>query len=310
MNPVTDFTLAPIVSGGGVWLYWLNPTDVEYDHVKILRVPGAGPITGQADAAATVILNGTGYATPEFRAVFRPVPPLQPGQARKILDTSILPNQLYTYAVYAMDEDESEVSAQAAASLTAPDVMVLDEPDVVGLLLNFLKTGLARGLATNALKIAKATADAITELDVVEGPPLIDQVTKPCVSVHLDDDAPSDYVLGDMVDQVIGGDQLGGNGLGYLSALSITVGGWAWDNPEVRRSLYRALKGLLMAARGLLIDAGAEKVELSGGYREDFETYDSPMFFCEFRVKAWVISRVRYVPAPIIDEIDVTSAVA
>lgn len=304
MNPVTHLQIESILTGGGVFIRWLNPLDVAFDHVKILRVAGAGPITGSADPSATVILSGMGTAIHEYRAVFRPDPPVQKGQVRQFLDLAVEPNQTYTYAIYAANAGETEISAQAAQTVIVADIVALDEPDIVGLLIPFLKNGLARALVTGALQIPKKTADRVTELPVLEGPPRLEGLTFPCVSIHLDDDSPSDYVVGDITDHVLDTATLGANGLGYFSVQTLTIAGWA-QGPEVRRSLYRGLKGILMASRRLLAATGVEKAEFSGSYKEDFESHDFPMFFCEFRMRVWVLSRVEYVKGPIIDEIDV-----
>ena len=305
MNSIAHLQIESILTGGGVLVRWLNPLDVAFDHVKILRVTGSGPITGSADPTATVVLSGKGTAINEYRAVFRPDPPLQKGQARQFFDLTVEPNQLYTYAIYAANAGETDISAQVSQTVTVADIVALDEPDIVGLLLPFLRAGMARALVTGSLKIPKKTADQITALPVVEGPPRLEALTFPCVSIHLDDDSPSDYVVGDVTDSLAAANTLGVNGLGYFSVQTITVAGWA-QGPEIRRSLYRTLKGLLMAARRLLAAAGVEKSEFSGSYREEFEAYDFDLFFCEFRMRVWVLSRVEYVQGPTINEIDVT----
>ncbi len=308
INPVTDLALGPLQAGGGVWVRWVNPTDHDFDHVLVLRVTGAGPITGPTDPLATAILNGKGAMTPDYRAIFKPDPPLVSGQARQILDITV-PNQLYTYAIYASNDDELDVSSGNTGSLTTPDIPLLTEPNVHNILMQYLDDGLARALASGALRIPKKMADQITKIDVVSNSPRIEHVTWPVVSVHLDDDSAAEYALGDVVDSF---DLIAGRGLdniGYISLISFSIGGWAADNPDVRQSLYRVLKGLLMGARQLLTACGVEKLELSGSHREDFQTYDIPMYSAEFHMKAWVVSRVQHPQGLTADTINVTGTV-
>ncbi len=310
MTPVTDLTLESIQAGGGVWVRWITPEDVDFDHVRILRVLGAGPITGPTDPAATIIFEGRGSLTHDFRPIFRPDPALATGRARQILDLLVVPTQLYTYAVYAANDDATVFSPASVEALTTPDIPVLVEPDVHQLLMDYIDHGLARALASKALKIPKNMAGQISALSVVSALPRLDDTTWPVVSVHLDDDSPSDYALGDVVQAYDLTEGVSLPHLGYLSLLSFSIGGWAADNPVVQRSLYRILKGLLMGARQLLTECGVLKLELTGGYREDMQSYDMPMYSAEFQMKAWVVSRVEYPRPATIEDIDVVSAVS
>lgn len=304
MTPVIDLSVRPLRAGIGAWIYWLMPDDEDVVQVRILRkLASAGAITGPSDASATVLLEGVGLSSSEYRAVFRPVPPLAPGQARRLLDLSASPNQTYLYAIFATNAGATLFADPVTVEVTTPDLLELDEPDLKGILMEFLDQGLARCLARGTLRIAQKTADRVDRIEVREAPPNINEVNFPCVSVHLDDDRPSDYGIGDIVDQV--GEEGMATGLGYLSKFVMSVGGWAGANPAVRYSLYRVLKGLLMSARELLLEAGAEKVEVSGGEREDFESYDMPMYSAEFQVQAWVVSQVARAPVRTITDIDV-----
>lgn len=306
MNPVLDLEVYPFPSGGGVSINWLNPTSSDYDHVRVLRVEGAGPIAGPMDPSATVLLVGTGDAVEEYRSTFLPAPALVPGQARRLLDSNTHPRKTYTYAVFAANAAETDISDGVSRTVVAQDIAILYEADLIDTLITYLRLGLSRALESGVLKIPKKIADQVSELTVVEGPPRIDAVTFPCVSIQLDDDSPADFFIGDAVDAVNQEDGESAYGVGYFSLQSISIAGWAADNPEVRRSLYRTIKGLLIASRQFLGEAGI-KTEFSGSFKQDFNTYEFPMYYGEFRLRAWVLSRVLTQTGPDISEIDVVN---
>lgn len=304
MNPVLDVEVSVLPHGGGVVVNWLTPIDATYHHVRVLRIEGSGPIAGPTDPAATLLLVGTGDAVKEYRSNFLPVPALGLGQAREFLDATAYPKTTYTYAIYAADAGETDISAGVSRTIVSQDIAILQEADLIEVLMTYLRLGLGRALASGALKIPKKIADQISEIMVIEGPPRIDAVTFPCVSVHLDDDSPSDFFIGDVVDAVNLETGEPSYGVGYFSLQTFSIAGWAADNPEVRRSLYRALKGLMIAARQFLGEAGI-KTEMSGSFKEDFNTFEFPMYYGEFRLRAWVLSRVLNETGPDISEIDV-----
>lgn len=306
MNPVMDLEVYAMPHGGGVVVNWLTPLEGTYHHIRLLRVEGSGPIAGPNDPSATLLLVGTGDAVEEYRSNFLPIPVLVPGQARRFLDATAYPKTTYTYAIYAADAGEADVSQGVSRTIESQDIAILYEADLIEILMTYLKLGLGRALASGALKIPKKIADQVSEIMVIEGPPRIDAVTFPCVSVHLDDDSPSDFFIGDVVDAVNQGTGESSYGVGYFSLQTFSIAGWAADNPEVRRSLYRVMKGLMMASRQFLGEAGI-KTEMSGSFKEDFNTYDFPMYFGEFRLRAWVLSRVLNETGADIEEIDVVS---
>lgn len=113
------------------------------------------------------------------------------------------------------------------------------------------------------------------------------------------------YLIGDIATTLESEANLPLNTIGYLSLLSFSVAGWAADNAEVRRLLYRTLKGLLMGARQLLAEVGVIKVELTGSHKEDTESYGMLMYSAEFNLRTWVVSRVTFPRGATIEDIDI-----
>ena len=291
MNPITALEVRPFGYGGGVRLYWLNPTDATFHHVKILRKT-VNSFSGPNDPAATVIYSGKGSQTAPHQLVFRPSPTIPEVRHRYTIDSKgVLWATPYYYAVYAMNAAENDVSAAVVKSGMTPDVSVFEEVDVIGLLLEYIGAYFKRQIAVQGLMMPAG----ITAIPVLDSPPLIETVKFPCVSIHLDTDAPEGYAIGDDLNQLSQDGDSPVYRRGYLASFTLAITGWT-ENPEIRRQLYRHLKGCLLSARQLLEANGVINTRLIGRYAEDFDGYNVPLFSAAFSLTGQLQASVRVVP--------------
>lgn len=301
MNPVSGVERRPFAFGGAVRVFWINPTDATFDHVKVLRKT-TGTFSGPSDPAATLIYTGRGLRTPSYQPVFRADPATAEVRVRSLVDAQgVLWATTYYYALYALNAAETDVSAAVIVSTTTPEISAFEEVDLIAVLMDYVRAYFQRQIQTGALVLRPG----ITELPVLDGPPLIDTVALPCLSIHLDADAPEAFALGDALTD---GDASGDARVyrrGYLGTLTLAVTGWT-ENPDTRRALYRQLKACLISVRPLLADLGAINPTIAGHYAEDFEQYNLPMYLAALTLTATVETSVRAVPvAPSVVTVEV-----
>ena len=294
MNPVAFAEARPFTFGGAVRLLWVNPDPLSaptFDHVVILR-KATPTFTVIADPNATVVYRGPGIVAGEFRSVFLPGDVAGADLYRMTLDTQAVGwNSTIYYGLFATNANESDVSAPVVLSALLPQVSTVEEPDIIGLLLPFIAAYLEQQIAVGGLLVPAH----VTQIQVFDGPPLMDTAVFPVVSLHLDEDRPGGFALGDEIGhQDETGDEVVAR-RGFLSNVTIAVVG-VTDNPEIRRSLYRALKACLIAARQLLEQHGLINVEVSGRYAEDFVNYDAPLYSAELILRGSVVSSVSVPP--------------
>jgi hypothetical protein len=291
VTPVLNFEVRPFGYGGGVRLHWLNPADAAFHHVKIIRKT-VNSFSGHNDPAATVIYSGKGVQTAPHQTVFRPSPAVTEVRHRCTIDSKgVLWATTYYYAIYAMNVAENDVSVAVVKSGGTPDVSVFEEVDVIGLLLEYISAYFKRQIAVQGLKVPSG----VTELPVLDSPPLIENVKFPCISIHLDTDAPEGYSIGDDLNQLSAEGDATVHRRGYLAGFTLSITGWT-ENPEIRRHLYRHLKGCLLSARQLLEQSGVVNTRLTGRYAEDFEGYNMPLFSAAFSLTGQLQASVRVVP--------------
>lgn len=304
MNPVASVEARPFTFGGSVRLLWINPTDAAYDHVIVLR-KSSNSFSGPTDPSATVAYKGVGRQASEFRSVFLPDDVASSDLYRTILDDVAGWNTTVYYAIYASNAAETVTAAAVVVAAALRPVSTFEELDVIGALIPFIGSYLNEQIATGALKVP----NGVTAIDVVDGPPLLDGVQFPIVSLHLDADTPTSFAIGDNIGHL---DDDGDNIVarrGFMSTVTIAIVG-VTPNPEVRRFLYRSLKAALIAARELLEKHGLMNMEVSGRFTEDFINYDMPLFAAEMILRGAVATSVTVPPAEgIITEIDVYEGV-
>jgi len=292
MNPITHFEGRAFGYGGGVRLLWMNPDFPTLHHVKIVRKT-TNLFEGPTDPSATVVYaGGRGILTRPYQTVFRPSPLQHEERHRSTLDTKAVQwATTYYYAAYAMNQDETDVSSPALLTVRTPDVSLLEEVDVIGLLMDYVRAYFKRQIVAHQFDLPAG----ITEVQVLDSPPLIDSVTFPCISLHLDSDAPDAYLIGDDTNQLNTEGDTAVHRRGYLASFNLAITGWT-ENPEIRRHLYRHLKGCLFSARQLLEQSGVMNTTLTGRYGEDFESYNLPMFSAAFNLKGDLQASVRVIP--------------
>ena len=307
MNGVSHSEARPFTYGGSVRLLWVNPTDVTYDHVVILR-KSANTFTGIADPAATVVYRGTGKQAEEYRSVFLPGDVATSDLYRTILDSENIGwNVTLYYAIYATNFVESDVATAQIIAAELPQVSTFEELDVIGTLLTFINSYLNQQIATGAFLLPAG----VTNIEIFDGPPLLDTAKFPVVSLHLDDDHPVGFAVGDNIGHM---DDSGDNVIarrGFMSMVTIAVVG-VTDNPEVRRHLFRYLKASLIAARQLLEQQGLLNMEVSGRYAEDFVNYDMPLYSAELILRGSIATSVMVTSQygiGLIEEIDVAPGI-
>lgn len=305
MNPITGIEARVFTFGGAVRLFWIAPTDVTYDHVKILRKT-TNTISGPTDPTATLVYTGNGEQAVEFRSVFLPDDVAESDLYRTAIDLqSPAWNTTYYYAIYAMNAAESDVSTAVVASAVIPQVSTFEELDVIGQLLVFINSYLNQQIVTGALELPPG----VTNVQVVDGPPLLDNLKFPCVALHLDEDAPVGFAVGDDVGHMDDSGDVEVARIGYMSRVAISVVG-VTDNPEIRRHLYRLLKGALVAARPLLGRLGMLNMEITGHYSEDFSQYDMPLFSADLTLRGALATSIWVPPTElVITEVDVNQGV-
>jgi len=293
MNQVSHSEARPFTFGGAVRLLWVHPSAVSaptFDHVLILRKP-TNTFTGPTDPAATVVLRGVGVQAAEYRSVFLPGDVATSDLYRTTLDdVSGWATTLY-YAIYAMNAAETDVSSAVILSAPLLPVSTVEELDLIGTLMPFLNSYLNQQIAVGMLLVPAG----VTNIQVVDGPPMLDNITFPVVSLHLDDDHPVGFAIGDEIGHLDANGDTEVARRGLLSAVTVAVVG-VTDNPEVRRHLYRSLKGALIASRQLLEQHGLMNMEVSGRYVEDFVNYDMPLFSAELILRGSVVSSVSVPP--------------
>lgn len=304
ISAITIFEARPFDFGGAVRLLWVNPSDATFDHVIILR-KATNDISGPTDPAAILVNRGIGKQAEEFRSVFLPNDITSSDLYRTILDDGIQSwaSTIY-YKIFASNADESDISTASVIAVSLPQVSTFEEFDVIGSLLTFIKSYLKQQIVTGALRLPVGK----TDIDVIDGPPLLDAISFPIVSLHLDQDQPIGFSIGDNIGHM---DEDGDDTVlrrGFMSNVTIAVVG-VTDNPEIRRLLYRALKGALIAGRQLMEQHGMLNMELSGRFNEDFINYDMPLFSAEMTLRGSIATSVMVPPQQgIIGTIDTNEA--
>ena len=306
MNPVLGLESAVLTFGGGVRLYWINPDDLTFNKVKILRKT-TNTFSGPNDTTAKVVYeNGRGMISPAQRPLFVINGDLDHTRFREAFDHADLAwNQTYYYAIYAMDAGASDVSTAVIVSVTLPEFPTFEDVDLLDELRAFLRGFFKQAIASHVLPVRAA----ITGLEISEGPPRRDQTQFPCISLHLAKKHPIQFVLGDILDTLDDAGEHPVRRQGCITEIDVEIVGWAGDNPETRHFLHRVLEAAMLAIKPLLSELGFSQLSWSGSYEEDIscERYDIPMFWSAWRFRANQATTLRRpVTEPSLSDIQVT----
>lgn len=240
--------LQPISVGNAIRIFLTPPTGAVY--WRILR-KGSDSFTGFNDPDA-LLVNECSEKT--------------------ILDTSSLLNNVMAFykVYYRLSNNTWQASATAFAT---PAATYLDQTTDVQ---SFVRDRLEAGL-----KVEVERGNLINDLGYIQvftAPPAITQNMQfPLVSVHLDDESPSERGIGeDFGDDF---DSVGGDiyeSEGWLSSVTLSIVGWTL-NPNTRIELRKALRRIIIANLPVFDDKGFIHIEfktqdvdaLSGEYNAD-----------------------------------------
>lgn len=148
--------------------------------------------------------------------------------------------------------------------------------DALTLLRDRLEVGIQNEVAMGNLTPGENAGGVI---QVLTAPPIFEDTPFPVVVVHLTVEAPAEHGIGE---------QIGTDGQdtenqwseteGWLARTTIAVTGWAL-NPDVRISLRKALRRLVIGNLQIFNAAALREIDFSQEDQEDFTTYNAPVYF-------------------------------
>lgn len=240
--------LQPLPIGNAIRVFLTPPSAARY--WRVLR-KGSDSFTGFNDPDALLVCEG---------------------DDKTFLDTSSLQNNVMAFykVYYRLNNNTWSASATAFAT---PAATYLDQTTDVQ---SFVRDRLEAGL-----KVEVERGNLINDLGYIQvftAPPAITQNMQfPLVSVHLDDESPSERGIGeDFGDDF---DSVGGEiyeSEGWLSSVTLSIVGWTL-NPNTRIELRKALRRIIIANLAVFDDKGFIHIEfktqdvdaLSGEYNAD-----------------------------------------
>lgn len=241
--------LEPVAAGNAVRVYLDPPPGARY--WTVLRRT-ADVFTGQDDQGAVVVASQS--------------------TDNVVLDLKALVNgTTYYYRFYGWDG--ARWTAAPSLAVVPASRYLGDTADPVGTLADRLEAGLAVEVERGVLKPKSG------QVPVFQAPSILaDQVTFPCVTVHLDSLAPAERFLGEEV----GAPEHATNGAwteyeGWLARSQITVTGVARSVDE-RSALRRAIMRVVQANLGVFASLGINQVEFSLSDSEQLQENAAPLF--------------------------------
>ncbi|HET8550858.1 MAG TPA: hypothetical protein VFM97_00090 [Gammaproteobacteria bacterium] len=150
--------------------------------------------------------------------------------------------------------------------------------DVLVLLRERLRAGLAVEVARGVLKPRRQDNSPRDCIDVLNAPPVFEETPWPVVTVHLIKDAPSEFFLG----QTVAPDEAIDGGIeeydGYFDRWHLKVMGWSL-NPDERIRLRQAMKRIVLANTDVFAAEGLTEMQFD---LEDAEAisgeYPAPVY--------------------------------
>lgn len=206
------------------------------------------------------------------------------GEEKCFLDDQHVVNGVqYFYIAYYRGASSWTPSAVVPAMARA--TYVDSSVDAFGVVRSRLEAGLAVEVARGVLKHEAGG------IPVLSAPPVYENTRWPVVTVHLDDDAPAERFLGEILDPDEF-DEAGGflqAGEGWLANVQLTIIGWT-TNPDQRVTLRQAMRRVIVANLPVFDGHGMVNIQFSQKDMEDFETYAAPVYqvMCSFSCQALV----------------------
>lgn len=196
------------------------------------------------------------------------------GTARVVLDDNGLTNGTPVwYRAYYWDGAAWSSSASATAT---PQATYSDEStDALSVVRDRLDDGLLVEVQRGVLHHADGAIPVLT------APPVYDATRFPCVTVHLQSEAPRERWIGE---NATGDDNdkdyfsdTSTDGAGWLAQTQLTIMGWSL-NPDERKELRKSIRRILVANLPVFDERGMVNVNFSQQDTEDFESYAAPVY--------------------------------
>jgi hypothetical protein len=132
---------------------------------------------------------------------------------------------------------------------------------------------------------------------VLNAPPQFENVNFPVIVCQLVADEPDLRGLGDMFPDLIGSDGVFEEFSGWLSRVTINIGGWSL-NPDQRIALRHAIKRAIIGNLPVFHAAGLNEVAVSFSDSDDFNSFDAPVYttMARFTCLAPSVNKARITP--------------
>jgi hypothetical protein len=219
------------------------------EHWRVLRRT-ADAFTGPDDAGAVEAHDGTDE-------VFLDV-------------TALVNGTQYYYKAFWWNGAEY-VDGGAAVAATPEATMEDASVDVLDLLRDRLKAGLAVEVAKNRLVHEHGS------IECHSGPARYEDTVLPVVTIQLTEDKPTERSIGEQIlpDKRVESGYLEHEG--WHSLVQIEVVGWSF-NPEERNELRRALKRIVIGNLPIFEAAGCLRIEFTQRDTEDYESFNALVY--------------------------------
>jgi len=200
------------------------------------------------------------------------------GRERLVLDLEALTNGVtYHYRAYDFmggDPDNADDWLPSNAVSCVPGTTFRSiSGDPLLSLRDRLEVGLREMVARGVLVHQK------NRIQVVLGPPALDTIVLPVVTLHLTNERPGERAIGDEIapDTKPDGIDRFDEHAGWLGHYEIAVVGWS-TNADERHALRRALRDIVIANLPVFDGLGFLQVDFGQQDVEDFTSFNSPMY--------------------------------
>lgn len=243
--------------------------------VAPLAVGNAVQIVVQLPAATVhwrVLRNETGVFASFNDPAATLVQDAEASDPLQFIDASNLVNgTLYYYAAFYWDD--TAWTTDAPVSVTPATTYQDDSVDAQSIVRDRIDAGIAAEIARNALKPIAG------KIKVLLAPPVFEDTAFPCISVHLQSEAPTQRALGENIanDELDSFTDLFDDHEGWWSKVQLQVIGWSL-NADERVLLRKAIRRVIAANLAVFDAALLLQVEFSQQDIEDFSTYNVPIY--------------------------------
>lgn len=270
--------LQPLPVGNAVKL-WLSAPSGSHK-LRVLRKQ-TDNISGPTDAQAVVVYEGDDTFVVDF--------------------ISLKNGTEYYYRSFWFDGEAWTLDDETSSTATPNAINSDPGPDVLSVVRDRLKAGLAADVAANILSGATGAYQVYT------APPEFDSVTFPVATVHLRSEVPLVRSIGEIIapDSYDLDTGLWADSEGWLARVNLDIIGWVMGNPDERIALRKSMRKVLIGNLPIFDSLGMEQVEFTFTDTEDFESYGSPVYqtVCSFTCLAPALALaqppVTLIPEPV-----------